>query len=231
MTSPLLDRDWLAVDAETCADRLIGATLVRTLPDGARMAGVIVETEAYCGAADRAAHTFGGRRTARNESMYQRAGTAYVYFTYGMHFCMNVVCGEEGEGVAVLVRALEPVEGVDLMRAHRAGKREASSLTERDLCSGPAKLCAALRVDRELNGVDLLDPGSALTLRVDGRDRDRVREGGILRTARIGIDSAGEPWVSAPLRFVASGSPFVSRRVGLAGAPRPGINPGRASRR
>lgn len=231
MTPPLVDRDWLAVDAVTCAERLIGATLVRILPGGARMAGVIVETEAYCGAADRAAHTFGGRRTARNESMYQRAGTAYVYFTYGMHFCMNVVCGDEGEGVAVLLRALEPIEGFDLMRAHRAGKRDAASLAERDLCSGPAKLCAALRVDRDLDRADLLDPASPLTLRFDEAHRERVRRGGILRTPRIGIDSAGEPWVSAPLRFVASGSPFASRPAGRSTPPIPGINPRRASRR
>jgi DNA-3-methyladenine glycosylase len=221
MTPPLVDRDWLAVDAEICADRLIGATLVRTLPGGARMAGVIVETEAYCGAADRAAHTFGGRRTARNESMYQRAGTAYVYFNYGMHFCMNVVCGDEGEGVAVLLRALEPVDGIDLMRAHRAGKRDPASLTERDLCSGPAKLCAALCVGRDLDRADLLDPASPLSLRLDPAHRGRVREAGVIRTPRIGIDSAGEPWVSAPLRFVASGSPFVSRPAGRPAPPAP----------
>lgn len=218
MNPPLLDREWLAVDAATCADRLIGATLVRTLPGGARMSGDIVETEAYCGAQDRAAHTFGGRRTPRNESMYQRAGTAYVYFTYGMHFCMNVVCGDEGEGVAVLLRALEPVEGIDQMRAHRAGKRDPASLTERDLCSGPAKLCAALRVGRDLDRADLLDPASPLTLRLDESVQARVREGGVVRSPRIGIDSAGEPWVSAPLRFVASGSRFLSRPATASGA-------------
>lgn len=228
MSGAPASRDWLAVDAETCADRLIGATLVRTLPDGTRLAGMIVETEAYCGAEDRAAHTFGGRRTPRNESMYKRAGTAYVYFTYGMHFCMNVVCGEEDEGVAVLLRALEPVDGLEPMRDNRAGKRPTASLRDRDLCSGPAKLCAALRVDRELNGVDLLAPGSPLALEHDEATARRVRSGGVIRTPRIGIDSAGEPWVSAPLRFVAAGSPFLSRPAPVGGRV---VNPERPTRR
>jgi DNA-3-methyladenine glycosylase len=226
-----ITREWLAVDAETCADRLIGATLVRTLPGGARLSGIIVETEAYCGAEDRAAHTFGGRRTPRNESMYQRAGTAYVYFTYGMHFCMNVVCGEEGEGVAALIRALEPVEGVDTMRAYRAGKRPADSLRDRDLCSGPAKLCAAMGIDRAQNGADLLTPDSPLTLEFDEQVTQRVRSGGVIRTPRIGIASAGEPWVSAPLRFIAAGNPFLSRPGPVRPEEPPVVNPKPATRR
>lgn len=212
MSAPRLDRGWLAVDAETCAERLIGAALVRTMPDGSRLVGLIVETEAYLGAQDRAAHTFGGRRTPRNEAMYARAGTAYVYFTYGMHFCMNVVCGEEGVGVAALVRALEPIEGLDRMRAHRAGRRARAALRDADLCSGPAKLCEALAIGRELNGADLLGRRSPLALRLIEREYARVRAGGVIRTPRIGIAAAGEPWVSAPLRFVAAASPFVSRR-------------------
>ncbi len=231
MSAVPVSRKWLAVDAERCADRLIGATLVRTLPGGARLSGIIVETEAYCGAEDRAAHTFGGRRTPRNEPMYQRAGTAYVYFTYGMHFCMNVVCGEEGVGVAALIRALEPIEGLETMRANRAGKRSADSLRDRDLCSGPAKLCAAMGVDRALNGVDLLAPGSPLTLEVDESVARTARDRGIIRTPRIGIASAGEPWVSAPLRFIAGGNPFLSRPTPVDPSASPVVNPKRAPRR
>lgn len=228
MSGGVIRRDWLAVDAETCAERLIGVTLVRTLADGARLAGVIVETEAYLGAEDRAAHTFGGRRTPRNESMYARAGTAYVYFTYGMHFCMNIVCGAENEGIAVLLRALEPTAGHDLMRTNRAGARSPESLRDADLCSGPAKLCAAMGVDRALDRVDLLDAESPLRLEMDRPERNRVRAGGIARGPRIGIASAGEPWVSAPLRFAAAGSPHLSRRGGLG---EPVVNPRGGSRR
>lgn len=228
MSGATLSHEWLAVDAETCADRLIGTTLVRTLPDGMRISGIIVETEAYCGVEDRAAHTFGGRRTPRNDSMYRRAGTAYVYFTYGMHFCMNVVCGEEGVGVAALIRALEPLEGFDAMRAHRAGKRSSDSLRDRDLCSGPAKLCAAMAIDRSFNGVDLLAPGSPLALEFDEQVAQRVRARGVLRTPRIGIASAGEPWVSAPLRFITGGNPFLSRPTPV--TPRV-VNPKRPTRR
>jgi DNA-3-methyladenine glycosylase len=96
-------------DPITVARRLLGQRLVR-VTDGIRLAGTIVEVEAYLGAEDRAAHTFGGRRTARNESMYLPGGHAYIYFTYGAHFCLNVVCGQRDEGVAVLIRALEPTE-------------------------------------------------------------------------------------------------------------------------
>src|SRR5690606_26066686 len=115
----LLLRDY-ATDSIALARRLLGCRLVRVLDDGVRLTGVIVETEAYCGAADLASHAVGGRRTARNEAMYAKAGTSYVYFTYGMHFCFNVVCGEVDVPLAVLVRALEPVEGIGEMKRRRA---------------------------------------------------------------------------------------------------------------
>lgn len=207
------ERTWLNVDAATCAERLLGATLVRILPTGERLSGVVVETEAYLGAEDRAAHTFGGRRTARNESMYAQAGTAYVYFTYGMHHCVNVVCGRIGEGTAALVRALEPREGLDAMRRLRAGKISASRLRDTDLCSGPAKLCRAMGIDRALDGVDLLT-SSSLFLEIDPVIRTRVAGAGIARSSRIGIESAGEEWASAPLRFTVRGHPFLSRPGG-----------------
>ncbi|MCZ6734515.1 MAG: DNA-3-methyladenine glycosylase, partial [Planctomycetota bacterium] len=121
-------------DPVTVARRLLGQRLVRII-DGHRLAGTIVEVEAYLGARDQAAHTYRGRRTARNESMYLAGGHAYVYLTYGMHHCLNVVCGQSGNGVAVLLRALEPTQGIDQMFANR---RIANH--ERDLCSGPAKL-------------------------------------------------------------------------------------------
>ena len=124
-------------DPVTTARRLLGQRLVRVI-DGQRIAGLIVEVEAYLGEKDRAAHTYGGRRTDRNASMYLAGGHIYVYFVYGMHHCANVVCGREDEGVAVLLRGLEPTEGLESMYARRTRAR-----TPRDLCSGPAKLSQA----------------------------------------------------------------------------------------
>jgi len=183
------------------AQRLLGQRLVRML-DGQRVSGIIVETEAYLGAADRAAHTYGGRRTKRNEAMYLAGGHAYVYFTYGMHHCMNVVCGREGEGVAVLLRAIEPEEGLDIMfQCRPAARREA------DLCSGPAKLCAALAIDRALNGADLRTSGE---LWIEAVRRRPLPEARISRTPRIGIAYA-EEWAAEPLRFTVRGSRHLSR--------------------
>jgi DNA-3-methyladenine glycosylase len=135
-SSPLLAPRFTRMDDDpvTTSRRLLGQRLVRVI-EGQRLSGIIVEVEAYLGADDPAAHTFGGRRTARNESMYLPGGHAYVYFTYGAHFCLNVVCGRRDEGVAVLIRALEPSEGIDLMYANRPRAR-----WDTDLCSGPGKL-------------------------------------------------------------------------------------------
>lgn len=203
-------REWLAVDAAACAQRLLGATLVRVLPTGERLAGVVVETEAYLGAHDRASHTFGGRRTARNGSMYAIAGTSYVYFTYGMHHCMNIVCGAADEGTAVLLRAVEPVEGLETMRTNRRASSTKAALRDTDLCSGPAKLCAAMVIDRALDGVDLLT-SSVLFLELDPTRLEAALKAGFDRSARVGVASAGPEWASAPLRFSLRGSRFVSR--------------------
>lgn len=189
-------------DPVTMARQLLGQRLVRVI-DGQRLAGTIVETEAYLGARDRAAHTFGGRRTPRNESMYREGGHAYVYFTYGMHHCLNVVCGEEGEGVAVLIRALEPVEGMDAMWLRRPRARLAA-----DLCSGPGKVCQALGIDLRLNGVDLRTSEELFIERA----RSRAISGKLIgRTPRIGVGYAGE-WSGRPLRFLIRGNPHVSGR-------------------
>lgn len=188
-------------DPETMARHLLGQRLVRVM-DGQRLSGRIVEVEAYLGAKDRAAHTFGGRRTARNESMYLPGGHAYVYFIYGMHHCMNVVCGEADEGVAVLIRAIEPEEGVERMQAHRPTAKRAAAL-----CSGPANLTRALAIDRSLDGENL---------RISSRLWiEHVHEGPIaarsfVRCSRVGVAYAG-PWAEKPLRFVLRDSEAVSR--------------------
>ena len=200
----LLERfDAFDADPETVARRLLGQRLVR-IRDGQRLAGIIVEVEAYLGAPDRAAHTFGGRRTARNESMYLPGGHLYVYFTYGMHHCANVVCGRADEGVAVLLRALEPVQGIQFMRALSPTVRR-----ERDLCAGPARLTRALDIDRRLDGVDLRTSHEVFIERVRRR---ALPDPKISRTARIGVAYAGQ-WATRPLRFCVRGSPFLSRRT------------------
>lgn len=189
-----------ADDAATVAERLLGARLVSVSRSGARVSGIIVETEAYVGVEDRASHAAGGRRTARNEAMYGEPGTAYVYFTYGMHHCFNVVCGAEGEPVAVLVRALRPEEGLALMRRRRGPGR-----SDRELCAGPGRLCQALGIDLRLNGADL-----ALGARLFIEEGSSVK--GAIRGRRIGVDYAGD-WAAAELRWLVAGDPHVSRPV------------------
>ena len=198
MTAPRFTA--MSDDAVTVARRLLGQRLVRVLPDGARLAGIIVEVEAYLGPEDRGAHTFGGRRTPRNESMYLPGGHAYVYFTYGMHHCLNVVCGKRDHGTAVLIRALEPVEGLARMRRRRRGAKCAA-----DLCSGPGKLTQALAIDRRLDGEDLL---TSRRLFIERLRRRVMPASSIVTTSRIGLNShprlAGA-WAHEPLRFVIAG--------------------------
>jgi DNA-3-methyladenine glycosylase len=185
-------------DPETLARRLLGAHLVRVMPDGAVIRLRINETEAYLGIADRAAHSFGGRRTARTEPMYAAAGTSYVYFTYGMHYCFNIVAGAVNEPVAVLIRGGEVIEGLRAALANRRWTAEQYKARGRLLANGPAKLCAALAIDRSLNAIDLTsDP----RLFVERGESAAVQDDHVIRTPRIGIDYAGE-WVKRPLRFV-----------------------------
>jgi DNA-3-methyladenine glycosylase len=188
-------------DPVRTARRLLGQRLVRVV-DGRRLAGVIVEVEAYLGPADRAAHTYGGRRSGRNASMWRGGGHAYVYFTYGMHNCMNVVCGGPGSGTAVLLRALEPTEGLEAMFERRPPARN-----PRELCSGPGRLAAALAIDRRLDGADLRSASELFieTLRERTLPAARIASG-----PRIGVAYAGA-WAARRLRFYLRGNPNVSR--------------------
>jgi len=169
------------------APLLLGCVIAHRTADGVR-AGRIVETEAYTHD-DPSSHSF-GRRTPRNAPMFGRAGTAYVYVSYGMHRCVNVVTGADGVGEAVLIRAIEPVEGADLMVVARgwAGR------PPRDLANGPGKLCAAMGIGLEFNGADLLAPEAGLAL-LPRPARERVV---FAVTPRIGIAKAAD-W---PRRFV-----------------------------
>lgn len=182
------------------APRLLGCVLARRLPAGRWLAGRIVETEAYPGGADTASHSAGGRRTARNESMWREGGHLYVYFTYGLHWCVNLVTGPEGSGEAVLVRAVEPLVGIEAMRRNRPGR------SDRDLARGPARLCRAFRIDGRLDGIRVDVPGSPVVLWGPPRGADPVR---IRRGARIGIEGHGV-WSRRRWRFWVAGSRFVS---------------------
>lgn len=196
-----LPRSFYRRDAVTVARALLGQRLESGL-GGAATAGLIVETEAYLGIEDRAAHTFGGRRTKRNASMWGEGGHAYVYFVYGMHHCFNVVTGGADEPHAVLVRALAPVAGIEAMLARRPAARRPG-----DLCSGPARLCAALGIDRAVDGADLVE---GRLLRIVRARRAELPAGAIASGPRVGVDYAGD-WASAPLRFWLDGDPHVSR--------------------
>lgn len=209
---PRLGRADFDADAATLARGLLGCLLVRPLEGGGRLVGRVVETEAYVGVEDRASHAFGGRRTPRNESMYGPPGTAYVYLIYGLHCCFNVSCGPAGTPSAVLVRALEPLEGLEAMRARRPPGRK--PLPDRALCAGPGRLCQAFGIDRSLDGLDLAsDPALCLCAppaRPPGAapPGDRT-EAQVARGPRVGVDYAGD-WADAPLRFSIAASAHVS---------------------
>lgn len=203
---PRLGRAFYQRDTVSVAQALLGQLLVRTLPDGTRLAGLIVETEAYLGPDDRAAHTYNNHRSPRNEAMWQRGGTCYVYFTYGLHHCMNLVTRDEQHPQAVLLRALQPVEGLDTMRRSRAAKNKKPQ-PDTALCSGPAKLCQALAIDRALTGTDACGTGPIHVERARARRLPKPR---IAVGPRIGIPNAGD-WADRPLRFWVCGNPHVSK--------------------
>jgi DNA-3-methyladenine glycosylase len=184
-------------ETEIVARQLLGCILECRAPDGLA-SGRIVETEAYLGEHDAACHAAAGR-TPRTETLYGPPGTFYVYFTYGMHWCCNAVTRREGLPSAVLIRALEPVRGIDLMWRRRPIARRA-----RDLASGPAKLCVALGIDGRHNGLALQRPPVVI------RTGDRVPDKNVVITPRIGInpDNAALDW---PLRWCVADSPHLSR--------------------
>lgn len=183
---------WLDVPAEAAARRLLGCELVREI-GGREIRVRIVETEAY-DQADEASHTFKGR-SKRNDAMFKRAGHLYVYFTYGMHHCLNVVCGPEGFGSGVLIRAVEPIDGLDVIEARRG-------MTGVNVTNGPGKICAALGIDRSLSGHDLSQPPIRLI------KKPALDDSKITVATRIGISKA----VHELRRFYITGNPYVSKK-------------------
>nr|XP_015215875.1 PREDICTED: DNA-3-methyladenine glycosylase isoform X2 [Lepisosteus oculatus] len=181
--------------------------LARRRADGTVLRGRVVETEAYLGGEDRASHSAGGRRTERNAAMFMRPGTIYVYQIYGIYLCMNV--SSQGEGAAVLLRSLEPLQGQEVMRELRGARRKPGSrpLKDKELCNGPSKLCQALDVSRGFDQRDLARDGE-VWLEQDPDTPSRAPQD-IVCAPRVGIDSARE-WAATPLRFYVRGNPCVS---------------------
>lgn len=180
-----IERSYYNSDSRTVAKSLLGTVLVHETAEG-RMAARIVETEAYGGVTDQAAHSFGGRRTPRVEVMYGEAGFAYLFMIYGIHFCFNIVTNRREVPEAVLIRAVEPLCGIEQMATLRYGK-PFETLTRRErrhLTNGPGKLCQALGLNRQFNGVDLCGD----TLYLEESDGSVFP---IVSTTRVGVDYAG----------------------------------------
>jgi DNA-3-methyladenine glycosylase len=189
--------------AEIVAAELVGTVVVSTV-GGRTTAGRIVETEAYLGYDDPASHGYLHRRNTRNEALFGSPGLWYVYLSYGMHWCANLVCQRVGLASAVLLRALEPLEGLEEMRKRRG------PVSDRQLCSGPGRLCQALGITRALDGVRMRS-GPVLV-----RRGDALPPGSVLATPRIGITKAAD-W---PLRFHLAGSLWTSRKEKSGGSER-----------
>jgi len=204
----ILPRAFYARPVLTVARHVIGKLLVSESAEGVTR-GRIVESEAYRGPSDRAAHSFGGRRTARTEAMFGPPGRAYVFFVYGMHWHFNLVTGRTGEPHAVLVRAVEPIDGAELMSARRGIGGDT-----RNLANGPGKLCKAFAIDGSDYGADLCRAGRLYI--VDGPAPKKIG-----RSERIGVDYAGA-WARKKWRFFDAESPFVSRRRNAHGTNRKG---------
>lgn len=192
-----LSEDFYDRDPVVVARALLGMTLVREVA-GSRMAGVIIETEAYRGEEDLACHARSGR-TRRNAVMYGPPGRAYIYFTYGMHWMLNCVCGQPDWPAAVLIRAVLPVAGLDDIAARRPGRPQA------EWADGPAKLCRAFQIDGSLNGCDLTIKSGGLFFEKSAP----IPDSAVITSPRIGINYAPEPWLSMPWRFQVSSNYLV----------------------
>ncbi|HVE59988.1 MAG TPA: DNA-3-methyladenine glycosylase [Pyrinomonadaceae bacterium] len=196
---------YLRADTLEIAQDLIGKLLVVPTEAGERVSGMIVETEAYLGAIDKAAHSYNNRRTVRNEITYAVGGHVYVFFIYGMYFQFNVVCGAKDSPHVVLIRAVAPVEGVEIMRERRLRKNASAKMPDKNLTSGPGKLCIALDINRRLNSEDLL--GDKIWL----EDYKKFSSEEIKIGKRIGIDYA-EEFAEKPWRFWLKNNLFVSKK-------------------
>ena len=187
--SGILSRDFYNRPTLQVARDLIGARLVRIL-EGVRFVGLITETEGYIGETDLGCHAKAGR-TSRTQVMYGEAGHAYVYFTYGNHWMLNAVTEEEGFPAAVLIRAIQPIEGVEMMLERRQGRDT----------FGPGKLCQAMGIGNGENTVDLTEAGSGLWIEAGVKVQDSL----VTKSPRVGLNNVPEPWKSKPWRFLVKG--------------------------
>jgi DNA-3-methyladenine glycosylase len=195
-----LPRSFYEPSAKTVARHLLGHFLIRRTADGFA-GGVIVETEAYV-KGDPACHAYCGR-TERNKVMWENPGHAYVYFIYGCYYCFNTVCRPPGQAEAVLIRAIEPDWGLEFMRRNRTAS------DDKHLTSGPGKLCAALKIDRSLDGADLCDTASPIFIAKNPRlNQTRRRLGPLITTTRVGLTQAAD-W---PLRYLLEAGRSISKR-------------------
>lgn len=195
-----LERNFYTRKVLVVAKQLLGKVLVK-IERGKILAGKIVEVEAYDGALDKAAHTFTGK-TKRNYIMFNEGGFFYVYFTYGNHFCCNVVTGKKNQGTAVLIRAVEPVAGIEMMIKNRYGRELLNDKEKYNLTSGPGKVCQAMAITRKHYGLDLT--GDKIYI----LEQPKINSGKIVKAKRIGIKKSAElPW-----RFYIKDNPFVSRK-------------------
>ena len=194
-----------SLPCEELARCLVGAVLCRQSA-GELLRGKVVEVESYPGNSDGASHSYKGE-TERNRAMFMGPGTAYVYSIYGMYHCFNV--SSCGEGAAVLVRSLEPLQGLKVMRTNREAKRKAGAKTlkEKDLCNGPSKLCQAFNIDKSVNCTDL-SSSDDIWFERDGDGGGDV----LVQTTRIGIEGSGPEWAALKLRWYILGNPHVSVR-------------------
>lgn len=187
-------------DLHTVAKELLGKYIVKKY-DGFYLSGRIVEVEAYDGNIDEAAHSFRGK-TKRNQVMFEGGGKLYVYFTYGMHFCANVVTGNVNDGKAILIRAVEPIDGIDQMALNRFGKTTVTENELKNLCSGPGKFCKAFNIDRNDNGTDLTGDSIFII------NSTKLKPECIVSTKRIGIKKS----VDLQWRYYIKENKFVSKR-------------------
>jgi len=189
MSGHILPPSFYDREVVTVARELLGMRLVHKL-DGARLSGIITEAEAYRGEEDLACHARHGR-TSRTAIMYGPPGHAYIYFTYGMHWMLNCVTGPEGFPAAVLVRAIQPVEGLEMIAKRRPG------VESDQWCNGPAKLCQALGLDKKQNGADLCNETGGLWI----EQGTAISDSQVITGPRVGISNVPEPWRSIPWRF------------------------------
>ncbi len=200
MSNKIQREFYLRDDTLQIAQDLLGKNLVVPTADGERVSGTIVETEAYLGAIDKAAHSYQNRRTKRTETMFALGGHIYIFFVYGMYFQFNVVVGKVDIPHAILIRAVEPVENIEIMR-----ERRGADMPDKNLTSGPGKLCIALGIDKTFNGVDLL--GDKIWL----ENFNTFSQKEIVIGRRIGIDYA-EEFAEKPWRFWVKDNQFPTKQ-------------------